>query len=524
MSLMTGLSRADSNAIYEEALRRGDPATLRKLCKDDLFFLLSVACRRKDADNDFVYARCREFEQEPDSRLDLWAREHYKSTIITYAGTIQEVLRDPEITIGIFSHTRPIAKAFLFAIKTTFEENTFIKGLFKDVLYNDPQKESQKWSLDDGLIVRRKSTNPTCTLEAWGLVDGQPTSKHYNIRVYDDVVTLSSVTSPEMIEKTTNGWRISLNLGSESSGVSRERYIGTRYHANDTYKTIIDTGDVKVKEFYPTDLGKNDIDVVGNPVLMTTEALEAKRRKMGPYIYACQMLQNPQADKVMGFSTEWMMYYDCLKNNKNWNYYLLCDPAGEGKKKNKSKDPDYSVFIVIGMATDKNYYLVDMVRDRLSLTERTDKLFELIMEWNPKKIGYEQYGKDSDIAHIQYVQQQKGFRFEIEPLAGHMPKPDRIRRLVPVFENHRFYFPRRLPYITRQKQMVDMVQEFIAKEYIDFPVSSHDDMLDCMSRILDDNLGAVFPKMKEIRTDDAKSNPDGKYDVLVGNSPGSKII
>ena len=524
MSLMTGLTREQSNDIYSEALKAGNTEYLRKLCREDLFFLLSCACNRKDADNDFVYDRCREFEQDPNSRLDLWAREHYKSTIITYAGTIQEVLRDPEITIGIFSHTRPIAKAFLFAIKTTFEENTFLKGLFKDVLYDDPQKDSQKWSLDDGLIVKRKSTNPTCTLEAWGLVDGQPTSKHYNIRVYDDVVTLSSVTSPEMIEKTTNGWRVSLSLGSESNGISRERYIGTRYHANDTYKNIIDTGEVKVKEFYPTDLGKNDIDVIGKPVLMTTDALLKRRKKSGPYIYSCQYLQNPNADKVAGFSTDWLQYYDCLKNNKNWNYYIMADPAGEGKKKNKAKDPDYSVFIVMGLGPDKNYYLVDMIRDRLNLTERTDKLFELIYTWNPKKIGYEQYGKDSDIAHIQFVQEQKGFRFQIEPLAGHMPKPDRIRRLQSPLEAHRLFLPRRLPYITQGKQMVDMVQEFIAKEYIDFPVGSHDDMLDCMSRILDENLGAVFPKMKEPRQEDGNNNPDNKFDILVGNTPGVKII
>ena len=178
----------------------------------------------------------------------------------------------------------------------------------------------------------------------------------------------------------------------------------------------------------------------------------------------------------------------------------------------------------MGLGPDKNYYLVDMIRDRLNLTERTDKLFELIYTWNPKKIGYEQYGKDSDIAHIQFVQEQKGFRFQIEPLAGHMPKPDRIRRLQSPLEAHRLFLPRRLPYITQGKQMVDMVQEFIAKEYIDFPVGSHDDMLDCMSRILDENLGAVFPKMKEPRQEDGNNNPDNKFDILVGNTPGVKII
>ena len=134
MALMTGLSRQQCLELYADALRVGNTDQLRKLCKEDLFFLLTVGLRRKDADNDFVYARCREVELDPDDYMNLWSREHYKSTIGSFALIIQEVLRDPEVTIGIFSHTRPIAKAFLFAIKTELETNTFLKNLFQDVL------------------------------------------------------------------------------------------------------------------------------------------------------------------------------------------------------------------------------------------------------------------------------------------------------------------------------------------------------------------------------------------------------
>lgn len=487
--LCNDLTIEQSNSLYRKVLTNNEVELMRELCRKDLFFLLTVGCKRKDVNRPWLYERCREVEREPDGFLDLWAREHYKSTIITFGKSIQDILCDPEETVAIFSHTRPIAKGFLEQIKREFEDNSFLQDLFPDILYKEPKREAPKWSLDGGIVVKRNSNPKEATVEAWGLVDGQPISKHFGLRVYDDVVTRESVTTPDQINKTTQAWELSDNLGKEGG---RERYIGTRYHYNDTYRVMMERRVVKPRIYACT----TDGTMEGDPVLMSKEDLIAKREKQGPYTFSAQMFQNPTADKAMGFKEEWLKFYDTLRNFNNWNFYLLVDPASE-KKGKQNKDPDYTVIVIIGLAPDNGYYLVDGLRDRLNLTERTQKLFEFHKKYKPLKIGYEKYGKDSDIEHIEYVMEQENYRFPITPLGGAISKPDRIRKLVPVYEAGRFWLPHNLMFVDHEKRSRDFVREFIHDEYLAFPVSIHDDMLDCASRILDPELNAMFPETDE---------------------------
>lgn len=500
--LCTELNRNDAKALYIEVLSDKDAIAARRLAREDIFFLLVSCCKRYDMDKDWIYDRCREVEANPDGNLDLWSREHYKSSIITFGLTIQDILKNPEETIGIFSHTRPIAKAFLGQIKREFESNDHLKKLFPDILWENPQKQAPKWSLDDGIIVKRQSNPKESTIEAWGLVDGQPTSKHYSKLVYDDVVTKESVSTPEMIQKTTDSWALSLNLSSKEGA---KRYIGTRYHANDTYKAIMDREGAKPRIYPATDDGT----FAGKTVLFTQDQFESKCREMGSYIASAQLLQNPLLDRAMGFNPTWRRHYDELRNHLGWNYYILVDPASK-----KKKSSDYTVQAVIGLAPDNNYYLVDAVRDRMNLTQRTRSLFNLVRKWKPIRIGYEEYGMGCDIEHIEYVQGQEGYRFPIVALGGQQSKPDRIRRLVPIFENGRFYMPHRLIYLTVEGKSADFIQDLIKDEYDTFPISSHDDMLDCISRIVEPELMTVFPKLVDPNVKTTPQIANSTYDPL----------
>ncbi len=474
------------DALEKEGAARGSlDGVIRELCQKDLFYLLVRVCGRVDMLHPWVFARVREVEAEPNGRVDLWARGHGKSSTITFGKTIQDILNDPEITFGIFSHTRPIAKAFLRQIMREFEGNKVLHKAFPDILWGMDVRQSPKWSEDDGLIVRRKSNPPEATIEAWGLVDGQPTSKHFRVLLYDDIVVEGSVTTPEMIDKTMKALEQSYNLSNETFV---RRFAGTRWHFNDAYRTVIDRGTAVPRE-HP---GTIDGTEYGDPVFWTKESILEKRRDMGPHTFAAQILLNPKADSLKGFKREWLRYYSTAPTKTN--NYILIDAASS-----KKKGSDYTAMWVVGLGTDGNFYALDIVRDRLSLTERTERLFALHRKWKPLQVRYEKYGAMADIEHIKTEQEKQQYRFDITEVGGQTSKVDRIGRLIPVFEQGKFYLPKTLHVTNYEKVTVDLVHTFIEQEYMPFPVGVHDDMADSLARLLEPDLKLVWPKEEEIR-------------------------
>lgn len=471
------------DVLEAEGRRRGNlNSVIRMLCQGDLFYLLTGVCKRKDMLNEFAFARCREVESEPNGYCDLWAREHFKSSIITFGLTIQDILKNPDITFGIFSHTRPIAKAFLRQIMRELESNRTLHAAFPDVLWGDDVRQAPKWSEDDGIIVRRTGNPNEATIEAWGLVDGQPVSKHFRVLLYDDIVVQASVSTPEMIAKTMSRLEESYSLGVSPGGL--RRFAGTRWHFNDAYRTIVDRQSATPRE-HPGKVGGTED---GESVYWPEETHLEKRRDMGPYTYAAQILLNPKADIMQGFRREWLRTYKQLRP-ETLNWYICCDAASS-----KKKGSDYTAMWAVGLGRDGNYYCVPEVRDRLNLKERGDRLFALHRKYKPRQVRYEKYGLMSDIEHYQARMEAENYRFQITEVAGQTSKQDRVKRLVPIFEAGRIWLPETLNKTNWERTTVDNVHAFIEEEYMAFPVGLHDDLLDALARIAEPDLKLVWPK------------------------------
>jgi predicted phage terminase large subunit-like protein len=210
--------------------------------------------------------------------------------------------------------------------------------------------------------------------------------------------------------------------------------------------------------------------------------------KRDPRTWLALYQQKPRPQGGGDFRREWLAHYK-NKPTEGLNKYIIVDPANS-----KRKGSDYTAAVVIGLAPDLNYYILDFYRDRFNLTERTELLFRLHREHMPLAVGYEQYGMQADIEHIQDVQEREHYRFRITPLKGSQAKEDRIRRLVPLFEAGRIWFPERLHRTDTQGVTRDLVSTFIEEEYLPFPVGVHDDLMDAVARIVDQDLTAAFPK------------------------------
>lgn len=508
----------------------------RYMAAVDRYFLFVGIMGRRDGAHPWLFSRCREVELVPDGHLDLWARDHYKSTLITLCGAIQEILNNPEITIGIFSHTKPIARAFIRQIKRELETNESFVELWPDIFY--PKKSQYALWSDNGIIVQRQTNPKEATIEAHGLVDGQPTSKHFMLLIYDDVVTRESVTTPDQIRKTTEAWELSDNLGSKDD---RRWYIGTRYSFADTYGEMMNRNIVTPRLYPATEDGTPE----GKPVFLSEEKWEAKKRTQRSTL-AAQMLQNPIAGKERMFKPEWLRSYEIRAGVMN--IYITGDPS-----KGASNRSDRTAIAVIGIDANNNKYLLDGYCHRMNMADRWQCLYNLHKKWsrapgtNLLKVGWERFGQQTDDEYFREKMDELNYFFEIEELAwprdNTYSKQDRVERLQPDMQYSRFFLPcfvhephqgdcnwmynfdeQRLTFekkkgdskimrLARERgqaylcakpikrvdengETYDVTRKFM-DELLFFPFSPHDDFCDAASRIYDlEPMAAKFDKFE----------------------------
>ena len=246
----------------------------------------------------------------------------------------------------------------------------------------------------------------------------------------------------------------------------------------DPYEIMENAGTFKPRLVPATDDGTRN----GNPLFLTDIELANVKRDTSTYIFSCQYLQSPVLDSAQTFNPEWLRFYDPKDVSESaWRKmrrYMVCDPASK-----KRKTSDFTVIYIIGVNRAGDYYVLDIVRDRLNMVEKLEKVFALHEKWQPEVVGYEEFAMQADIEVIKMRQKAEMYTFNIIELRDKTPKEDKIKRLMPVFQQGKIYFPKF--YVTQDWEgtTVNLTEAFKA-EYLNFPNITHDDMLDGLSMIL----------------------------------------
>jgi predicted phage terminase large subunit-like protein len=380
-------------------------------------------------------------------------------------------------------------------------ESAWYRKCFPDTEIAKDQNEKKKFQTTQR--GHRKATS----------VGGSLTGEGGDFLIMDDPVKPDEALS-DVVRNGTNMWIDQTFLTRENDPkTSRALLVMQRLHEDDPAGHLIEKGGWE-QLILPAYFERRTIIQVNNRKWineedsylqedrMGEEELDQKLAELGMYGFVGQYLQRPTPEGGGEFQAQWLTYYNNFSRKftpVGMNIYILYDPANT-KKNQERIDPDYTAMVVVGLAPDNNYYLLDLVRDRFNPTERVNKLIELHQKWNKLSrkaptVAIEQYGMMTDSFYIKKEQEERNYRFRIVEVKGAVKKEDRIRKLIPLFENARVYLPRQIMYDSIDGNSYELVEKFIKEELTVFPVGRHDDMLDAFARILDKDLGARFPKV-----------------------------
>lgn len=457
-------------------------AAIRKLCKEDLYYLAHEVLEYHDLEESFHDDMC-EFiahvEQTGETNLILAPRGHFKSTIATITRCIWWIIRDPNVTIGIGSCTLASSKKFLQEIRNHLEGSR-LSALFPEIFYTRPQIQSPKWTMTE-LLVKRTSTVKEPTIKAFGIEEGVPTGDHYKKIIIDDVVDQDTVANEDRIVKIRNQLRYVRPL--RVTVDQPIHFVGTRYHVMDPYGVMIEEGRSAIYLRKAIEGGKPIF-----PSRFSLASLEKERVELGSFIFNCQYMMEPVEQKEKKFSLSWLKFHTGMPPNaRGYNIVAVCDPANARRKKS-----DFTALGVFAIKWTGEIMLLDCVHDKLTPKQRVDAVFDLHLKWGFDVIAYETFGfQETDAFWIGLEQERRNQYFRIEEISHHaLSKTDRIWSLQPLLEAGKILLPETLNYERQwenpddgQGRFVDIIW-VLKLQYSMFPFSnSHDDLLDMLQMV-----------------------------------------
>lgn len=451
-----------------------------------------------------------QFHEGSTNLLLLLPRGTFKTSVITIAFSLQNILHDPNIRILLDSETFSKSKAFLAEIKGHLESNEEFREVFKTIhgVYpNEGRKKELLWTDSQVNLACRNKPRKEPTFSCAG-IDVTKNGMHYDLIIFDDLHSENNVTNKEQIDKVKDHWRLSYSLLDPGKPMI---IIGTRWHFDDLYQLILDE---HRDEF--NILVRRAIKEDGTllfPSRLTRKFLDSVKEKQGSAHFSRQYQNEPIDDETATFKHKDM-------HRKKWeevkdipiNWCLTIDPSEKGEYS------DFAAFVVAGMDYQRNLYVRHITRKKLTYSEIINETFRLYSLFLPRTIAIEVVFAQKTIMHeMTNEQKRRGTWLPIQEVRQRTTsKEERIKALAPFYEfGHIFH-------IAECPQLDELEYELLK-----FPSGKHDDVADALASQLD-FLSPPNPKAKQLKdsyNDDPRSSRRSTYkpNSITGYSPITRL-
>lgn len=306
-------------------------------------------------------------------------------------------------------------------------------------------------------------------------VGGAITGRRADLAIIDDPVRSREDADSEVTRNKTWEWYKS-DLYTRLKPGGRIVMIQTRWHEDDLAGRVLAEmeagGDRWDVVSLPAIAEENDQlgRAPGEPLWPdweSLEALERKRRAVGPRDWSALYQQRPAPEEGNYFRADWLRAYAALPHRDTLRVYGASDYAVT------ADGGDYTVHVVVGIDPDGRMYLLDLWRKQAASDEWIEAFCDLVKEWKPiewaEETGQIKAGVGPFIDRRQRERQAWVYRRQFPTRGDKAVRAQSIRGRMAL---QGLYVP------TNASWLPDFRTELLS-----FPAGKHDDQVDALGLV-----------------------------------------
>lgn len=368
---------------------------------------------------------------------------HGKSTAYGFCLPIYHICNDRDVRMLIVAKNLTRAADELRRIRIELETNEDLIGTYGEF-------RAEPWSDARFQVIREKNLKePTCTASGLG---GGIEGLRLDLALLDDVIDIESMTSDVERTRAREWYLHTLLERMEPNGTVVN--VGTPWHPDDNYAMIEKMQGVQTLK-HQAIVTRDGVKQALWPERFDLKRLEEIRATIGELPFAQKYQCDPRAITGNLYKAEWLKYYDDAPED------LVRVVQGWDLAISQKTTADFTACITLGVKPP-TWYILDAWHARVDFPTALMTIEDKAREWRPECIAIE-----SNAYQLSVVQQL--LRKTSLPVIPQRVSGDKVMRLMGLgvdFENGRL--------LVRRGQN-DFVQEFL-----EFPNSAHDDLLDAL--------------------------------------------